>query len=205
MAAESSINWRGFVYTYSIEPNEKILLENGISLLALSLFRNYLATSVQVVPVPLAGYDVNNKVFMREYERLVKTGYFEGAHGIEHLGRRGKKGGFLDIKNKYSTSNIEWFRAVHPQDQWVKLVSESAKQARKLATRKFENESRLKDAMEMVNSLLSAAEASERYYKDRSNTEIDSLKDTYELIVKSIKSPKIVLESACYLWLVKDE
>ena len=29
LAAESSINWKGFIYTYSIEPNERLLLDAG--------------------------------------------------------------------------------------------------------------------------------------------------------------------------------
>ena len=205
LAAQSTINWKGFVYTFSIEPNERILLDNGLSLLSLSTFRNYLATSVQVIPVPLATHDVDSKVFLREYERLVQMGYFKAAHGVEHLGRRGKKGGFLDIKDKYNASNIDWFKRVYQEDQWINLVNESAKKARTIAIRRFESESRLKDAMEMINSLLSSAEASERYYKNQNNLQIEDMRKNYELILKSIKSPKIILESACYLWLVKDE
>lgn len=204
-AAQSSINWRGFVYTYSIEPNEKILLENGVSLLALSMFRNYLSTSIQLIPIPLGDYETDSKTLLREYERIVKGGYFAGQHGIEHFGRRGKGSGFLGLPKKYNTSNLEWFKYTHPEEKWIKLVEDSSQKAKKIARRNFEKESKLKDAYEMVNSLLSAAEASEKYYENRDNAQIKELKNNYDLILKSIKAPKIQLESACYIWLMNNE
>ena len=41
-AMKSSINWTGFVYTWSLHPNEKLLIEKGVPLSYLSAFRNYL-------------------------------------------------------------------------------------------------------------------------------------------------------------------
>lgn len=42
-AMKASINWTGFVYTWSLYPNERLLIEKGISLSYLSTFRYYLA------------------------------------------------------------------------------------------------------------------------------------------------------------------
>lgn len=52
-AALSSMDWKGFIYTFSIEPNERALLEEGVSLFALGQFRQYLSSSIQVVTIKL--------------------------------------------------------------------------------------------------------------------------------------------------------
>ena len=50
-AAESKVDWKGFIYTFSIEPNKRLLMDKGVSLYALGMFRQYLASTIQVIPV----------------------------------------------------------------------------------------------------------------------------------------------------------
>ena len=86
-AALSSMDWKGFIYTFSIEPNERALLEEGVSLFALGQFRQYLSSSIQVVPVAFSTYaDVQEKMVISEHKRLCKMGYFNQSDEIEHLG-----------------------------------------------------------------------------------------------------------------------
>ena len=203
-AVESSVNWRGFVYTYSIQPNESRLLKNNVSPLAISMFRSYLANSVQTIFVSIGDSDVDPAHLQHEYDRIVNNGYFDKETGIEHLGRRGKNGDFLQIDKRFKSSNLEWFKSRFPEEKWKKLVDQSASMAFKKAERKFVKESRLREAKEMIESLLTTAEAAEKYYGNSPDLDINELRRQYELIYQSIKAPEIILESACFLWLVKN-
>lgn len=203
-AAESTLNWKGFVYTYSIQPNESKLLENGVSPMAISMFRSYLANSVQTIFITLGEADVDLDLLQREYDKIVNRGYFNAGNGIDHLGRRGKGGDFLKIKQYFNSSNIEWFKSKFPKDNWEKLVEQSSTMAYKKAENRFVKESHLREAQEMIESLLSTAEATKKYYGNSSDLNLNELRRQYELIYKSIKAPEIILESACYIWLVKN-
>lgn len=203
-AAESNLNWLGFVYTYSIQPNESRLLENGVSPLAISMFRSYLANSVQTIFVAIGDADADPTLLQHEYDQIVNRGYFNSGSGIEHLGRRGKNGDFLRIGKRFNTSNLEWFKYKFPKDHWERLVEQSASVASKRAEKRFVKESRLREAKEMIESLLSTAEAAEKYYGNNPDLDLTELRRQYELIYRSIKTPEIVLESASFMWLVKN-
>ncbi len=203
-AAISKIDWKGFVYSYSIEPDEKMLIDNGISLFALGLFRQYLATSIQVVAVPFNAYkEIPEKVVLSEHKRISQMGYFNRSDEIEHLGRRGKEPGFLQIANKYSASNVDWFRAQYPEENWVNLVDQSASIARKRARERFGKDSNLKGAKEMIDQILSAKESRAEFYGVSEDVSIEQMRKQYQIIYESLSKPVIRTESACFMWLMK--
>lgn len=204
IAALSSVEWKGFIYTFSVEPNERLLLDEGISLYALGLFRQYLATSIQIISVAFTAYeDVPEKTVLSEHRRIVQAGYFNQGDTIEHLGRRGFGNSFLNIPKKYKCSNIDWFRSYFPEERWEKLVTRSGKIARKKASEKFKGESNILGAKEMMNQILSTHEAKADYYGIKSDDSVDLMKKQYEIIYNSLCKPIIRMESACYMWLVK--
>ena len=203
-AAESKVEWKGFIYTFSIEANEKLLLDEGISLHALSMFRQYLASSIQVIPVAFTAYsEVPEKTVISEHRRLAKQGYFDAQDSIDHLGRRGKESGFLGIAQRFRTSNLDWFKAQYDEERWEKLVDQSAAIAKKKATSRFVKESDLAGAREMIEQILTVQESREKYFGTGSTESVDALKKQYEIVLKSLKQPVIRLESACFMWLVK--
>lgn len=203
-AAESSIDWKGFVYTFSIEPNERLLLDEGISLFALGLFRQYLATSIQIIPVPFSTFSqVPVKSVLSEHRRVVQTGYFNGNDCIEHLGKRGYGSAFMGISNRYKCTNLEWFKAQYPEERWEMLVEQSKKIARKKAFEKFKGESNLSGAKEMIDQILSTKEARANYYGTQDGDSMDQLRHQYEIIFESLSKPIVRMESACFMWLVK--
>lgn len=203
-AALSSMDWKGFIYTFSIEPNERALLEEGVSLFALGQFRQYLSSSIQVVPVAFSTYaDVQEKMVISEHKRLCKMGYFNQSDEIEHLGRRGYSDGFMHISRQYNSSNLDWFKAQFDEEQWKKLVEKSKEIAFKKARSRFLKESDLEGAKELINQIVSTKESRERYFGTTSEESVEELKHQYELIFKSLEKPIIRLEAACFLWLVK--
>lgn len=203
-AALSSVEWRGFVYTYSVEPNERMLLDEGISLYALGLFRQYLATSIQVIPVPFTAYaEVSESTVLSEHRRIAEAGYFNQNDSIEHLGRRGFGNGFLFIPKKYKCSNLDWFKYYFPEERWESLAKQSSRIASKKALKKFNEESNLTGAKEMIEQILSTYEARADFYGIETGKSLNQIKREYEIIYNSLRKPIIRMESACFMWLVK--
>lgn len=74
------------------------LLDAGMSLYSLGMFRQYLSSAIQVIPVGFSSFsEVSDKMVISEHKRLSQMGYFDCSDSIEHLGRRGKENGFLGI------------------------------------------------------------------------------------------------------------
>ena len=204
-SALSSINWKGFIYTFSVEPNERLLLDEGISLYSLGLFRQYLATSMQVIPVSFAAYtDVPLKAVISEHNRISQNGYFNQNDRIDHLGRRGFGSGFMRIPQKYKCSNLDWFKSRYPDEKWEKLAIQGSNIAKKRALEKFKTESNLVGAKEMIEQILSTHEAKANYYGIKAGESLDLMKRQYEIIYESLRKPIIRMESACFMWLVKN-
>ena len=204
-AAKSSIEWKGFIYTYSIEPNERLLLDEGISLYNLGMFRQYLATSIQVVPVPFSIYkEVDNKIVLSEHKRITQMGYFNRADSIDHLGRRGKEDGFLRIPSRFRSSNIEWFKSQYSDERWESLVDKSYSLSYKKAKKNYVKESNLAGAKEMIEQLISTKESRMNFFGEDSYESIDEIKSQYEILYESLTKPIIRLESASFVWLVNN-
>ena len=203
-AAISTVEWKGFVFTFSVGANERMLLDKGISLYALGVFRQYLATSIQVISTPFADYaEVPEKTVLSEHRRIVQTGYFNQDDSIDHLGRRGFRDGFLSIPKRYKCSNLDWFKSCYPDERWEKLANRCGKIARKKALKKFRGESNIIGAKEMIEQILSTYEARDNYYGVQVGESVDSLKKEYEVIYNSLCKPIIRMESASFMWLVK--
>ena len=203
-AAESCVDWKGFIYTFSIEPNERLLIDNGVSLYMLGMFRQYLATSIQVIPVGFSAYtDVPEKTVLSEHKRISQMGYFNRSDTIDHLGRRGKENGFLGILNRYSTSNLDWFKSQYSEEKWEKLIEQSSQMARKKARERFHRESNLPGAKEMISQILSMKESHANYYGTEGNGSVDELRSQFDIIYESLTKPVIRMESASFVWLLK--
>lgn len=204
LAAQSTVDWKGFVYTYSIEPNERLLLDAGVSLYALGMFRQYLASSMQVIPVGFSAYsEVPDKIVLSEHKRLTQMGYFNRSDAIDHLGRRGKEDGFLGIPSRFRASNLDWFKSQYSEEKWEKLIDQSSQIARKRARERFQKESNLSGAKEMIDQILSMKESHANYYGTIETDSMKELRQQYEIIYGSLSKPIIRLESACFMWLLK--
>lgn len=202
-AMKADINWTGFVYTWSLYPNELLLIENDIPLSYLSSFRNYLAIEQAQIPVRLsADEDVSDDKVIREFNTVLEQGIESSKDDIDHLGRRGINGGFLGIYNRYRSSNIDYFKARYPQEQWEDNVIKSRKISRDKAMKKLGAMSHIANAKAEMERLLTSEIATAKYYgQEPSNYE--RLKRIYVIVLESIKKPRIRLESACFVWMVR--
>ena len=203
-AMQSEINWEGFIYTFSVEPNERLLLSNGISPSEIAYFRNFLTSDMAVVPVAFEKYqDIPREKVMSEYEKVIEIGFRAVHTCIDHLGRRGKKGGgFLHISQRVGVSNLEWFKNKFPEDLWKSYVEGSYAVGRKQALKDLSRNSHLRDAKEEVQRLIAAKVSSDTFF-GREDESVDILQTKYDIILESLRTPTIVLESACYVWMVR--
>lgn len=203
-AMKSQINWKGFFYTFSIEPNTRILLEHGISPSEIAYFRNFLSSEMAVIPVALDKYrDIPTKMVLQEYERIIKMGYKVTHKYLDHLGKRGKSSsGFLHIPQKYNITNIEWFREAFPKDLWEATVDNSYELATKEALKELSRKSHLKELKEEIQRIIAAKVSSAVFFK-KDIENIESMKEKYDIIAEALMKPQITLESACFVWMVK--
>lgn len=205
VALRSQFNWKGFIFTYSITPDEYLLLENNVPLMKLNEFRHFLPTEDLQIPITVGNVDeiaTDNKV-IQLFNLYVNKGYFDGNSSIEHLGRRGRKeSGYLDIPSKYGVTNIEWFKWKYPENDWATLVATAKKVAHKQANHKFYKLSRISEAESEIKRIREAKKNSSKYFSEEL---MNDSEDEYDIVLKSIKEPKITLESACFVWMVKDE
>lgn len=203
-AAKTDIEWKGVVFTWCIEPNEKLLLEHGISLMNLSQFRNYLTVDQVVIPVPFSKFsEVPNQIVKKELEKIICKGYLHQRDDVVHLGQRSIKRSFLNINNKYGISNVEWFKEMYLPDKWEPFVKRAYSVARKEAIEKLKERSNIKMAREEINKMLYSLIATAQFY-GREVEGYDSAKRIYDYVLESLKKPNLKLESACYVWMVKE-
>ena len=202
-AMKASINWTGFVYTWSLYPNEKLLIEKGIPLSYLSAFRNYLAVEQVQVPVRIhAEGEIPDDKVIREFNSMIQRDIESSKDEIDHLGRRSRSEGFLHIFSKYKAANIDYFRSAYPQDRWVDFVKKSRKVSKDKALKVLRERSHITEAKaEMDRILISMIATSEFYNQELEN--YDKLKEIYEIVLESLTKPTIRLESACFVWMVK--
>lgn len=203
---EAGINWRGFVFTFSIEPNEELLLEHDIPVTAIGRFKGYVSIDQIVVPVGDSGFaDVPSDKIVMELEKISELPISRLRDRLVHIGRRDPKNDLLGIKQRFSTSNLDWFIANHPRDQWEESVIAAKDQALTVTRSRFAASSSLKTARKEVDRMMNAEVARARYYGTEPD-KLQKIKDTYLLIIEALRKSRIHTESVAYVWMVnKDE
>ena len=200
-AVISDINWSGVFYTWSLSPDIDYLLSNNVSLYALSQYRNYLMSEQVTIPVSIRNDDnLSDDVILREYSKIIETG-FKHKNAI-HLGKRGSASGFLKSITK-NQSYISWFRSTFPEERWNEVVSSSRKEAVQRVVNTVKKKSQIRNAREEMERILSARTVNAEYY-GMSGDDIGKMKETFNFILNAIKKPKLVLESAAFVWMIRE-
>ena len=202
-AMKADFNWVGFVYTWSLYPNERLLIENDIPLSYLSSFRNYLAVEQVQIPVRIkAEEEISDDRVIRAFNDILQRDIESSKDDIEHLGKRGKQEGFLNIYTQYKASNIDYFKSLYSPDRWEDMVSKSRRISKDKALKILRSRSHVSDARIEVERILTSIIATAKYYGQESDN-YDRLKHIYEIVIESLSKPAVRLESACFVWMVK--
>lgn len=202
-AMKSSINWTGFVFTWSLYPNEKLLIDANVPLAFLSCFRNYLAVEQVQIPVRIwAEEETPDSVVLNELNRILQKDIEKSKDEIEHLGKRGRSDGFLRIYNQYKCSNVDYFKVKNPQDIWEDKVKKARNVSKNKAIKLLTSRSHVADAKAEMERILTSVIAKAKYYEQEPES-YDDLKNAYDVVLESLNKPIVRLESACYVRMVK--
>ena len=201
-AIESDINWDGFVFSWYSSPNELLLLQNGISLKQINQYRAFLSSEIISIYVPIDGISVEkDQKVIKAFQKYFNIPVSQLRNYYANLGRRSRSNDFLQIKERYGISNLSWFKETHPVSEWTDKVSVCHEIAKKQAFEEFHKRrkiSGLKDTLNKEHCSLCAA-------NDYFGKDIDSeeKKRTNEIIFEAFSKPKLVLDSVCYVRMVK--
>ena len=197
-AVKSRVNWYGLIFTWSIAPNNVYMFDNGVSLYAMSPYRNYLLSEQVVSPVSISNENyLEDEEIIREYLSIINRGFIKSK--TVHLGKRSREAIFL--KDEFEGRNIDWFKEKYGGKNWQEYVVSSRKESYSRALEVFKRRSNIKGAREEMERVLSARVANSEYY-GLSDEGIEELKETQQVILDAIKRPKIHLESAAFVMMI---
>lgn len=200
MHVHSGIRWKGFVFTWVLVPDEAYLYENEVSIYSVSPYRSFMMTEQVITVVSVENPDdVSDATIINEYNQTIDRGARDKK--FTHLGTRGERSYFLNGHSS-AKSNQSWFKKEYTDEVWDELVSEARKEAKKIASRQFIQRSNLRSARDEMQRILSANTARNRYY-DTKPVDLDQLRREQGLILQAIKSSKVVLDYAAFVWMEK--
>lgn len=181
-----TFRYTGMVFTFTVQPNIKMLIEQGNSPKILSQFRIFLPLKPITVCVPLTkgSMEIPDKKVLELLDQPWKV-----RAGI-HLGQRSKLGN--------GTSRLLQFMDQYPEDMWHHLVEKAFKSAKKNALEALKDCSDLLGARREINRLISGRRAECAYFgKDAQETEKEVA--MYKSALEAIKSSTLILDSVCFL------
>lgn len=203
MAVKSEINWTGFVFVWSVGPNEMNVYDDGVSPYMLSQYRNYLATDQIITVYSVVNEDdLPDEVVIEEYQKAVKMGYKQSR--VIHMGKRSAAPGFLKNVIPPKTANIDWFRSTYPAGQWEELVNTAAAKAREKAVEQMKKMSRIKDAREEMERMISGKITSAIYYGVGTDA-IEKIKQEQAAVLDVLRRPRVIMDSAAFIGMVKTD
>jgi ATP-dependent helicase HepA len=175
----------GLIFTFTVQPNIKMLIEQGCSPKILSQFRVFLPLKPITVCIPLvkSSQDVpeQNILDLLDQPWLLRRGI--------HLGERGN-------------SSIDRFMERFPEDQWINLVEKAHKSATTRALNSLKECADFQGARREINRLIAGRRAECAYFgKDENETEreVQMYQNAWEALINS----DLVLDSVCFMRVIE--
>ena len=197
-AIPADINWRGLIFIWSISPNENFLMDNGVSIYALSPYRNYVMSEQVIIPISIDNPDsYSDDRIVREFNQVINSGFIISK--TIHLGKRSRSAKYL--KDIIYGKNIEWFKDNFSEEVWEELVDGARKEAYEKAIKQFKKRSNVRGAREEMERVLSAKVANSMYYGIDDGA-IETIKREQRILLEAINRSKVTLDSAAFVWMV---
>ncbi len=195
-------NWTGLIFTWSLSPDNAYMLDNGVSIYALSPYRSYMLSDQVVVPISINNQEeLTDEVVVREYTSIVNHGLMNKT-SIVHLGKRSREAKYL--KDEFEGRNIDWFIHRFGGENWGEFVLSSRKESHAKALEVFKKRSNVRGAREEMERTLSARVANKEYY-GMDDDGIDALRETQKVVLEAMRHPKIRLESVAFVMMIGEE
>lgn len=186
VAISETFRYTGMVFTFTVQPNLQMLIEQGCSPKVLSQFRIFLPLKPITVCVPLTkgSKEIPDKKILELLDQSWKV------RSGTHLGERGGL--------TYSTSKLLQFMDQFPKDSWHHLVNNAFKEAKKNALEALKDCSDLRGANREIKRLISGRRA-ECVYFGKDEKETEKAIAMYNSAWEAIKASNLVLDSICFL------
>ncbi len=202
IAVNGPIDWKGFVYGWTLEPDELVLMKNNIPVRKMEQYRQFIDYEMLYNAVSISECEDNDiNTVLTAFKTLLKMTSSDIKSNVEHLGQRSCKKRFLGLTNTSGMSNIEMFRSKHPADIWQNSVKSCYQKAKEDAINKLKKKIRRSELKETLLRQRSEEAISSEYYGNRNNYGENS--EAYENIFKAFSSAKVVLDSICYIRMIK--
>lgn len=186
IAVESDFDWCGIVYTWNLHPNEQLLLEKGIPITMIRQYKSYISADQILTAISTQKYGhVPEEKVLKLLDAISKEPISCIRSDVVHLGRRSIKTDSLHIKEKYGCANIDWFRKVFPEEQWINFVSTSMKSAKSQIKEKIKASRNLKQAAASIEQTLNAEVAQAKFFGVDVG-EIEQKKQVYETVLDAL-------------------
>ena len=199
----ADFEWKGFVFTLSLDPNTQMLLENDIPITAIGRFKSYISVDQMIVPISFKAYsDIAQDKVIAQLDKIRGLPVSAQRAALIHLGRRKPTSDSLHIKDRYGVSNLEWFMGKYPEETWEQLVNTAQKRAVEYAKSRFGKSSSLKRAEREVDRMMNTELSRSRYF-GTAPEELGKIRDRYMKIIQALRKSQIVTESAAFVWMVK--
>lgn len=178
----TAFDFHGFCFTYGVEPNINLMLEEQVPVQLLSQFRMFLPMEQIRILISIDGSED-----IPEEEVLEYITDYDSMNDSTHLGRRGG-----------SNPPLLQFMASYPKEDWRIIVLRAQKKAKEKAKAQVVNLTDLQSAKQEINRILHGYQ-SQLLYLGRDQSEIQRAKAQYTTVFKALQSPVLRLDSVCYL------
>ena len=184
-ATKGKINWTGFMFTWRIQLDDKLIFDNGLSSHIIDQYRGYIPSGQMITPFELSDSGLNENVVISEFVKTISSN-IENWKSVIHLGKR-------------SGNIIDKFKKEYPKEKWNTLVDEAYKLSLENAKNKYASirKNLLLALKKELMSLTCAEKAISKYYNSIDISEKVSKENS--IIFDVISKASIVLDSVCYV------
>ena len=181
------INWTGFVFTWDIDINTIELIENGISIRELGLYKTFVASEQITIPISIENpQDLDYGTIKKIVNNLLNDDFKKTKNNVKHLGKRSDSKKMLEFKSMY------------PKEMWTNLIDEAKIESKKIAIKHLSKSFNLKGAQEEMERALSAKLANIIFYNSDFE-EYQKLLKKQEIISQVLKKASLKLESVAFV------
>lgn len=199
-AFQSKYSWKGFVFTFKLNPDLISVLQKNKSYYLLNSYRTYLCNELISIPVSIENYDsISNGEILREFNSFLNQR--TARNDTVSFGKRSKSSKFLSdvIVNDI---NIEWFKKYYNKEIWSDMVMNAYKEALERVKVEYQSKSNIRGAKEEMLRQISTRRSNLKYY-DVTDNSVESMKKEFIVVIDALKNAKIKIDSACFVWMVK--
>ncbi|WP_019680703.1 SNF2-related protein [Ruminococcus flavefaciens] len=202
-ALEGPINWEGFIFNWYMVPDELLLIENCISLKQINQYRGFISSDIISIYIPIDESDDEQLEIRKGIQKVYLIPVTKLKNLVANYGKRSPQQDFLNIKERYAISNLDWFKEKNPEVIWSEKVSACYNKSKERVKEEFKKKMRIKALCETLNKELSSDIASSEYFGRK--VDITEKKRMNDIILSAFKKPKFILDSICYVRMIKNE